>query len=94
MRLCFFSKKLSLILIFGLNWISIPQNSVTQICRGINSNSAPPHDKAILDVSSQTNGVWLPRMSSAARLAIANPPSTNLQSSADGLFSTDPQTGT
>ena len=94
MRLGFFSKKLLLILIFGLNWISIPQNSVAQICMGINSNSAPPHDKAILDVSRQTNGVWLSRIRTAAQLAIANPPSTTLQSSADGLFSTDPQTGT
>ena len=94
MRLGFVSKNLQLLLIFGLNWISIPQNSVAQIGVGINSNCAPPHDKAILDVSIQTKGVWSSRMDTAARMAIANPLSTTLQSSADGLFITDPQTGT
>ncbi len=94
MRLGFVSKNLQLLLIFGLNWISIPQNSVAQIGVGINSNGAPPHDKAILDVSIQTKGVWSSRMDTAARMVIAKYPSTTLQSSFYGLFSTNPKTGT
>jgi trimeric autotransporter adhesin len=50
---------------------------------GINTDNSSPHASAILDVSSNTKGILVPRMSSTQRIAITSP--------ADGLlvFDTD-----
>ena len=45
---------------------------------GINATGAAPDPKAILDISSTTSGLLIPRMSSAERNAISTPP-TGLQ---------------
>src|SRR5687768_6992068 len=50
---------------------------------GINSTGSPPHSSAILDVSSSTQGLLAPRMTTAQRLAIASPAAGLL------LFDTD-----
>ena len=40
----------------------------------INNDGSDPHPLAILDVKSTSKGVLLPRMRSAERMAIQNPP--------------------
>ncbi len=45
---------------------------------GINATGATPDTKAILDISSTTSGLLIPRMSTAERNAITTPP-TGLQ---------------
>lgn len=58
------------ILIFVSFTTSISGQSVA-----INSTGSTPHPAAILDISSQDKGILIPRMTSAERLAIVNPPS-------------------
>ena len=51
--------------------------SVTVICQqnvAINNDGSDPHPLAILDVKSTSKGVLLPRMNTAERIAIQNPP--------------------
>ena len=53
--------------------VGIFQNSYAQNI-GINATGSLPDSKAMLDVSSTTSGVLIPRMSSAERNAITTPP--------------------
>lgn len=57
----------------ALLWLSMLSQSSAQGI-GINETGAAPDSKAILDIASSSKGLLIPRMSSAERDAIAQPP--------------------
>jgi len=61
----------------------------------INDDGSAPDPKAILDVKSSTKGVLLPRMTTAQRLAIGNPPEGLMiyDTDAKSIFFSDPAGG-
>ncbi len=67
------SQLLGLLLCLQLGTITIYAQNI-----GINATGATPDTKAILDISSTTSGLLIPRMSTAERNAITTPP-TGLQ---------------
>ncbi len=70
-------------------------NSIAQQNVAINDDGSAPDPKAILDVKSSTKGVLLPRMTTAQRLAIGNPPEGLMiyDTDAKSIFFSDPAGG-
>ena len=84
MRFKMIMKYRNLLLIIAL--VSSQSISYAQTGVSVNNNGTAAHEKAILDVSSETQGVLLPRMSTVGRFSTANSPATSLHSSAYGLM--------
>ncbi|MDA9161597.1 hypothetical protein N9O13_04315, partial [Crocinitomicaceae bacterium] len=66
----FFKEKI--VIFFILSFISFTHISAQQNV-SISDNQAVPDPSSVLDVSSTTKGLLIPRMSSVQRLAIVNP---------------------
>ena len=61
------------VLIFTFNFLLLTFNSFSQVGVGINTNGAAANPAALLDVSSTTQGLLVPRMNTTQRDAIATP---------------------
>ncbi len=70
--------------IFGMFAITLNHSQAQNNNIGI--GTITPEPNAILDVSSQTKGFLMPRLSTIQRISIANPPTTILPPTSDGLL--------
>lgn len=72
-----------------LIWIAIltlPLGSIAQTGVSISSSGHLPNDNAILDIYSRTKGILIPRITTGERMLMADPPTTTLPLSSDGLI--------
>lgn len=76
------------LLVFTLSiaFIASTSNAIAQNTNNVGIGTSTPYENAILDISSDTMGILIPRLNTLRMYQLANPPATVLPPDANGLL--------